>query len=82
MSTQTAKTPPPGSRQRTRSCAIGLVCHRCEKHYALEDTIFACPDCGKGLDVVYDYELAARHFKEVPSDVILGSHARREEETA
>jgi threonine synthase len=68
MSTQTAKTPPPGSRQRTRSCATGLACHRCENHYALEDTIFACPDCGKGLDVVYDYELAARHFKEVPSE--------------
>jgi threonine synthase len=29
--------------------------------------VFACPDCGKGLDIVYDYELAARHFKEVPS---------------
>jgi threonine synthase len=68
MSTQTAKTPPPGSRQRTRSCATGLVCHRCENHYALEGTVFACPDCGKGLDVVYDYELAARHFKEVPSE--------------
>jgi threonine synthase len=68
MSTQTAKTPSPGSRQRTRSCATGLVCHRCENHYALEGTVFACPDCGKGLDVVYDYELAARHFKEVPSE--------------
>ena len=29
--------------------------------------MFACPDCGKGLDVVYDYELAARHFKETGS---------------
>jgi threonine synthase len=29
--------------------------------------VFACPDCGKGLDVVYDYELAARHFKETGS---------------
>jgi len=27
--------------------------------------VFACPDCGKGLDVVYDYELAAQHFLEV-----------------
>jgi threonine synthase len=66
MSTQTAPTPP-GSRRRTRSCATGLVCHRCENHYPLEDTVFACPDCGKGLDIVYDYELAARHFEEVPS---------------
>jgi threonine synthase len=30
--------------------------------------VFACPDCGKGLDVVYDYELAARHFREVPAE--------------
>jgi len=29
--------------------------------------VFACPDCGKGLDILYDYELAAAHFKEVPS---------------
>jgi threonine synthase len=67
MSTQTAQTPAPGSRQRTRSCATGLVCHRCQNSYPLEATVFACPDCGKGLDIVYDYELAARHFKEVPS---------------
>src|ERR1700683_4435996 len=64
MSTQTVESP---SRQRTRSCATALVCHRCENSYPLEQSIFACPDCGKGLDVVYDYELAARHFSEVPS---------------
>ncbi len=29
--------------------------------------MFACPDCGKGLDIAYDYELAARYFKEFPS---------------
>ena len=29
--------------------------------------MFVCPDCGKGLDISYDYELAARHFKEIPS---------------
>ncbi len=29
--------------------------------------MFACPDCGKGLDILYDYELAAAHFKEIPS---------------
>ena len=70
MSTQTAQSPgsdPPAPRQRTRSCATGLVCHRCENSYPLERAVFACPDCGKGLDVVYDYELAARHFAEVPS---------------
>ncbi len=64
MSVQTAQSP---SKQRTRSCATGLACHRCDKHYPLEDTVFACPDCGKGLDVVYDYELAASHFKDFPS---------------
>ncbi|MGA2321115.1 MAG: threonine synthase [Solirubrobacteraceae bacterium] len=66
MSTHTAKAPPRGSGKRTRSCAAGLVCHRCEHRYPLEDTTFACPDCGKGLDIEYDYELAARHFKDVP----------------
>jgi threonine synthase len=66
MSTQTAESPL-GSRQRTRSCATGLACHRCDNHYPLEDTIFACPDCGKGLDVVYDYELAASHFRDFPT---------------
>ena len=30
--------------------------------------MFACPDCGKGLDVAYDYELAARHFKDIPGE--------------
>ncbi len=63
----TSSSPGQGSRTRTRSCATGLVCHRCDRLYPLTDTVFACPDCGKGLDVVYDYELAARHFKEVPS---------------
>jgi len=65
MSTQTAQAPQ-GSRQRTRSCATELVCHRCDKSWPLDSPVFACPECGKGLDVVYDYELAARHFAEVP----------------
>ncbi len=65
MSTQTAH-PTAGARQRTRSCATGLVCHRCDNSYPLESTVFACPDCGKGLDIVYDYELAASHFRDVP----------------
>ena len=28
--------------------------------------MFACPECGKGLDIEYDYELAARRFQEIP----------------
>jgi threonine synthase len=67
MSTHTAKTPPQGTRQRTRSCAIALACHRCGHRYPLEQSVFACPDCKKGLDVIYDYEQAAQHFREVPS---------------
>lgn len=67
MSPQTVESPRQGSRQRTRSCATGLVCHRCENSYPLESTVFSCPDCGKGLDIVYDYELAASHFKDFPS---------------
>jgi threonine synthase len=67
MSPQTAESPVQGSRQRTRSCATELVCHRCENTYPLESTVFSCPDCGKGLDIVYDYELAAGHFKDFPS---------------
>ncbi|HLH15235.1 MAG TPA: pyridoxal-phosphate dependent enzyme, partial [Solirubrobacteraceae bacterium] len=66
MSTPTAQSPV-GARQRTRSCATALACHRCGHRYPLESTTFACPDCGKGLDVIYDYERAAQHFREVPS---------------
>jgi threonine synthase len=66
MSPQTIETPT-GAKQRTRSCATGLVCHRCENSYPLESTVFSCPDCGKGLDIVYDYELAASHFREFPT---------------
>jgi threonine synthase len=66
MSTPIAESPTQ-ARQRTRSCATALVCHRCENSYPLAQAIFACPDCNKGLDVVYDYEHAAQHFREVPS---------------
>jgi threonine synthase len=67
MSPQTVESPVQGSRQRTRSCATALVCHRCDNSYPLESTVFACPDCGKGLDIVYDYELAAHHFRDFPT---------------
>jgi threonine synthase len=66
MSTQTADSSVV-SRQRTRSCATALACHRCGHRYDLKESVFACPDCGKGLDVIYDYERAAQHFREVPS---------------
>lgn len=55
------------TRQRTRSCALELACHRCGISYPLAESVFACPECGKGLDVTYDYEQAAEYFKEIPS---------------
>ncbi len=67
MSPSSTASPQQGTRQRTRSCATDLVCHRCDHRYPLTDTVFACPDCGKGLDIVYDYELAAGHFRDFPS---------------
>ena len=67
MSPHAVESPTQGSRQRTRSCATALVCHRCDHSYPLESTVFSCPDCGKGLDIVYDYELAASHFRDFPS---------------
>jgi threonine synthase len=67
MSMTTLQSRPQESRQRTRSCATALVCNRCDHRYPLEQAVFACPDCKKGLDVEYDYDLAASHFKEVPS---------------
>jgi len=65
MSTSIKQSPEGGTRKRTRSCATGLVCHRCELSFPLEQPVFACPQCGKGLDIAYDYERAARHFAEV-----------------
>ena len=66
-SRRAAERPAQETREQTRSCATGLVCHRCENRYPLSEAVFACPDCGKGLDVDYDYERAARHFREIPS---------------
>jgi threonine synthase len=52
--------------QRTRSCATELVCHDCGLRLPLEDTTFKCLGCGQGLDVDYDYELAAARLAENP----------------
>ena len=68
MSTPTSQRRAPEPARRTRSCAKALVCHRCDLQYPLEQRVFACPQCGKGLDVTYDYELAARRFEEVPRE--------------
>jgi threonine synthase len=51
-------------RHETRSCAIALTCHACERTFPISETLFSCPDCGKNLDVDYDYELAKRRLSE------------------
>jgi threonine synthase len=51
--------------QRTRSCATELVCPDCGYRTPLMDTAFRCPHCDKGLDVVYDYELARERIAEL-----------------
>jgi threonine synthase len=50
--------------QRTRSCATELVCHDCGLRLPLLDTTFRCLGCGQGLDIDYDYELAAARIAE------------------
>jgi threonine synthase len=52
--------------QRTRSCATELVCHDCGLRLPLLDTTFKCLGCGQGLDIDYDYELAAERLAEQP----------------
>ncbi|MGH2855294.1 MAG: threonine synthase [Solirubrobacteraceae bacterium] len=55
-----------GDFQRTRSCATELVCRKCELRTPLAEGGAYCPQCGKSLDVDYDYELAARRLRETP----------------
>jgi threonine synthase len=52
--------------ERTRSCATELVCHKCEVKLPITDSEAFCPECGKCLDVAYDYDLAASRLREVP----------------
>jgi threonine synthase len=49
----------------TRSCATELVCHRCNVKLPLDDSEAFCPECGKCLDVSYDYELAKTRLQEL-----------------
>lgn len=55
-----------GAFQRTRSCATELVCRKCELRSPLAEGGAYCPQCGKSLDIDYDYELAARRLREIP----------------
>jgi threonine synthase len=54
------------SNEWTRSCATELVCRRCELVRPIDDTEAFCPQCGKCMDVDYDYQLAARRLRELP----------------
>ncbi len=49
----------------TRSCATELVCHRCNVKLALSESEAFCPECGKCLDVSYDYEKAKTRLREL-----------------
>lgn len=55
-----------GATAATRSCVTGLECHRCGVSLPISDTEAFCPQCGKCLDVAYDYELAAARLRELP----------------
>jgi threonine synthase len=57
----------PAADQRTRSCATELVCRDCGLRLPLTDKTFKCLQCGQGLDVDYDYELAAARLAELPT---------------
>jgi threonine synthase len=50
---------------RTRSCAAELVCHKCGVKIALGEREAFCPECGKCLDVAYDYEQARQRLGEL-----------------
>ncbi len=56
----------PAADQRTRSCATELVCRDCGLRLPLAEETFKCLQCGQGLDVDYDYELAATRLAELP----------------
>ena len=56
----------PAADQRTRSCATELVCRDCGLRLPLADKTFRCLQCGQGLDIDYDYELAASRLVELP----------------
>jgi threonine synthase len=55
----------PNAHGRTRSCATELVCHKCGVKIALGEREAFCPECGKCLDVAYDYGLAKQRLAEI-----------------
>jgi threonine synthase len=63
MSTATGRA---DLNQTTRSCVTELVCHKCAVKLPIGDAEAFCPECGKCLDVAYDYELATSRLRELP----------------
>ena len=61
----TAADPAAGG-ESTRSCASELACHRCGVKFALGEREAFCPECGKCLDVTYDYEAARLRLSQLP----------------
>jgi threonine synthase len=56
-----------GDSSPTRSCATEQVCRDCGLRLPLLDnTTSKCLGCGQGLDIDYDYELAATRLAERP----------------
>lgn len=51
--------------ESTRSCAIELACHKCGVKIDLGEREAFCPECGKCLDVTYDYEQARLRLSEL-----------------
>ena len=58
----------PSERRRDRTALLrdGAGLSSLRSQLPAPEACSPVPDCGKGLDVVYDYELAARRFEEVP----------------
>jgi len=54
-----------GGESRTSSCATELVCRDCGFRAELSEAAFRCSSCGTGLDIAYDYELAAVRIAEL-----------------
>jgi threonine synthase len=52
--------------ETTRSCVTDLVCHKCGVKLPITEMEAFCPECGKCLDVAYDYELATSRLRELP----------------
>lgn len=62
MSTATERAE---ENETTRSCATELVCQRCDVKLPITETDAFCPECGKCLDVAYDYDLAVSRLREM-----------------